>query len=178
MLDPESPEAQDPSDATTTVAETWDPDDLGPKLKPGVSNEEARRRERTHVECALCSCGAEALKLGDLQRRAELMLAKVRKHQMGLARVTTSIVRRRSKDCDRAAACAASAAKLGARFGALLARPVGCRGVRSLSDTSLRCDVLDCGFSLQIRCRRAARRATAPGHESTDESGSDEDHEA
>ena len=49
---------------------SWDPDDLGEKIQIGVSNEESRRRERVQVECALCACGAEALRLGDLQRGA------------------------------------------------------------------------------------------------------------
>jgi hypothetical protein len=148
----------------------------GEKIRPGVSNEESRRRERVQVECALCACGAEALRLGDLQRRSALMLRKVRKHQVGLARLTTSIIRYRSRDCDRAAAAAASAAKLASRFSQSLATPVGCRSVRSLSDTSLRCDVLDCGFSLTVKTRQA-RRHEHSGAESTDES-SDEEGEA
>ena len=102
------------------------------------------------------------------------MLKKVRKHQLGLARLTTSVIRYRSKDCDRAAAAAASAAKLARRFSQSLARPIGCRSVRSLSDTSLRCDVLDCGFSLQVRTRQAKNRFKTSGNESTDESSDDE----
>ena len=126
------------------------------------------------VECALCACGAESLRLGDAQRRSALMLKKVRKHQMGLSRLTTSVIRYRSKDCDRAAAAAASAAKLAHRFSQSLAQPIGCRSVRSLSDTSLRCDVLDCGFSLQVRTRQAKNRFKTSGNESTDESSDDE----
>ena len=102
------------------------------------------------------------------------MLRRVRKHQLGLARLTTSVIRYRSKDCDRAAAAAASAAKLAHRFSQSLARPIGCRSVRSLSDTSLRCDVLDCGFSLQVRTRQAKNRVKTSGNESTDESSDDE----
>jgi len=54
-----------------------------------------------------------------------------------------------------------------------LAQPVCCRSVRSLSDTSLRCDVFDCGFSLRVKTRRALRKEHA-GAESTDESSDSE----
>jgi hypothetical protein len=166
-----------PRSRTASTSSTWPSESLrsraGEKIRPGVSNEESRRRERVRVECALCACGAEALRLGDSQRRSALMLKKIRKHEMGLARLTTSVIRCRSRDCDRVAAAAASAATL--RF-THLAQPVCCRSVRSLSDTSLRCDVLDCGFSLRVKTRRAFRKEHS-GAESTDES-SDSDGEA
>ena len=95
-------------------------------------------------------CGAEALRLGG--REAARALKKVRKHQLGLARLTTSVIRYRSKDCDRAAAAAAISCQARLPVLAITAPPIGCRSVRSL--WIRRCGAtLDCGFSLQVDAR-------------------------